>query len=260
MKTFAAFAVVVLLLGACSSNDITAQGDRTRGGHGRKGGPEQGSKHGGGTDTGTSPGDTKPGHGSTGGPGETPSPGEVAPPGSQQPPQGFDDPPPYTGVDPSLARKSSTIEDPNNDAKTKGLPPAYAEAVGASIEGLGKNVRLTFTMNGSVPQQTGKGEYMVLAFGITGKDQESGYAVGANASDGHWTPYVGSKSRDSSQGYPGTFTIDGNHVIFVVPWSVVHGPRKFEWYASDAWYQQIGNQTEYSFDAIPDGHPGKFPG
>ena len=255
MNRTIAIVAVLLLTAACSSNDISAQGERGRGnkpshersGHGNG---KQGDKTGG----------QKSKPGSTAAPNETPEPGDVSTPGQPSAPPGFNDPPPYTGIDPSLARKSSAVDDPNDDAKTRGLPPAYAEAVRASIEGLGKKVRLTFTMNGAVPEAPAQNEYMVLAFGITGKDQESGFAVGANAHDQKWEPYVGSKARDSSDGYPGTFEIDGNHVIFVVPWKVVMGPRKFEWYASAAWYQQIANQTEYAFDAIPDGHPGKFPG
>lgn len=164
---------------------------------------------------------------------------------------------PRSGIDPSLADASSRVEEPGSDAKKSGLPPSYAELLSAEIQGLGDNFRLTLTFDGDVPQRLPEDTYMVVGLGVTGRKEDEGFAFGINGDHKSWRPYSGSKGKASE--FPGTFDIDGNRVILVLPWSTVEGPRRFEWYANSSWFSQIAGQTRYSFDPIPNEEAARFP-
>lgn len=152
------------------------------------------------------------------------------------------------------------MEESRPDAETGGpLQEGYAEAVALDIQGLGDDVRVTFTMNGRVPERlVTPNTIMVVAFGMSGETDNGGYAFGAQGRDNGWTAYAGAKNE--TQKFPGTFFIKGDQIEFTVPWSFVAGPRPFEFYASSSWFRGTGeeNTTSYSFDVIPNGK-GRFP-
>lgn len=161
---------------------------------------------------------------------------------------------------PEFARRSAHVEEPNPDAEKGGsLTESYAEAIALDVQGLGENLRVTFTMNGEVPQRmVTPNTIMVVAFGLSGESENGGYAFGAQGKDDGWTAYAGAKNK--TQRFPGTFFVRGNEIEFTVPWSFVKGPRPFEWYASASWFRGTGeeNTTSYSFDVIPNGK-GRYP-
>ena len=259
MKRVFAAALVMLLLVSCANNDLAEQGNRSRAGKknaaggkgdgGSKkngGGKEPGKKDGGATDPEEKVQDLQAGD-------------EGSEAAAAQAPQDFGGGnAPSSGIDPSLARAGSSEQDSSSDARKQGITPAYTEATGASVHGLGKKVRFTLTFAGELPNAVTKDQYMVLAFGVTGREEGEGYAVGATCDEKGWHPYGGAKG-DSSK-VPGRFEIDGNQVVMEVPWSYVRGPRAFEWYASSGWYGKVANQTHWSFDAVPNQRAGKFPG
>jgi hypothetical protein len=162
---------------------------------------------------------------------------------------------------PEFARKSAHVEEPEPDAERGGpLVPDYAEAMAVDIQGLGKDLRVTFTMNGSVPERMPtERTIMVIAFGLSGpSEKHGGYAFGAQGRKDGWTAYAGAKNK--TRRFPGTFFVRGNEIEMTVPWKFVEGPRPFEWYASASWFMSTGeeNTTSYSFDVIPNGK-GRFP-
>ena len=181
-------------------------------------------------------------------------PGTTSAPGA---PSLGDEDTPRSGIDPSLADASSRVEEPGSDAKKNGLPPGYAELLSAEIQGLGDTFRFTMTFDGDVPQQLPKDTYMVLGLGVTGRQEDEGFAFGINGDEKRWRPYAGGKGGSSD--FPGTFEIRGNQVILVLPWSSVEGPRAFDWYANASWFSQIAGQTRYSFDPIPNEEAARFP-
>lgn len=249
--------VVILLMVACSSNDLADQGNRSRAGKGKnaaagKNGGRDGKGKGA---NGSAPGDKEKGE-------EAAGEIDAAAPGSASGADAPDDfgggDAPSSGIDPSLARASSNVDDSPSDAKKQGLAPPYTEATGASVQGLGKNVRFTMAFTGSVPERVQKGQYMVIAFGITGQEEDTGYALGATCDENGWKPYGGVKGDNRE--LPGSFQINGNEIVMEVPWTFLDGPRAFEWYSSTGWYGKVANQTHWSFDSVPNQKAGAFPG
>ena len=260
MRRAIASVLLFTLMAACSSNDLANQGERSRAGKDKKPQNVAGSEGGegksqdddgaksaaGSKDKAEDIEDQIDSAGSGGDSDEVSAPGDF---------DGGDTP--RTGIDPSLARASAGTEDPPNDAKRQGVAPPFTEAVGAGIQGLGKNVRFTLTFAGEVPERLGAGQYMVMAFGVTGRKEGEGFAVGAVGDPKGWEPYAGANNK--SDEFPGTFEISGNDVIMVIPWSFVKGPRAFEWYASTGWYGKVANQTHWSFDGVPNDRAANFP-
>ena len=257
MRRIALLLVAALVMGACSSNDLADQGQRSRAGEGKKSEAGDGKSKGKGKAKGGGS-KTDDGGGTEDVPEEIDSADADNPAGSADAPDDFGGgDAPSSGIDPSLARASAHQDDPSSDAKKQGLAPQYAEATGATIQGLGKNVRLTMTFAGTVPERVQEDQYMVFAFGITGKKEGEGFAVGATCDEGGWHPYAGPKGEN--QKYPGTFEVSGNQIVAVLPWSFLEGPRAFEWYASTGWYGKVANQTHWAFDAVPNEETGRFP-
>lgn len=253
---------VALVLGACASDDIADQGNRSRAGDDKKseakGGKSEGK--GGGKNKGGGSAANNNGEQSEDVPEEIDTAGgDTTAPGTADAPEDFGGgDAPSSGIDPSLARANASLDDPSTDAKKQGIAPQYSEAIEARIQGLGKNVRLTMTFAGSLPERVDKDKYMVMAFGITGQKEGQGYAIGATCDEKGWHPYAGSKGEN--QKFPGSFEVTGNQIIAVVPWKFFEGPRAFEWYASTGWYGKVANQTHWSFDSVPNEETGRFPG
>ena len=257
-RVAASLCVLMLLLVACSSNELANQGERSRAGKDKR---RTGSRDGKGRDGGGKGGaksaaeqiEAAQESGRLGASGSEGSDGDASAPGDFG---GADAP--KSGVDPSLARASVAIADPATDAKSQGIPPRYTEVAEARIEGLGKRVRLTISYAAAVPERVGKEQYMVVAFGITGQKEGEGHGIGAVANEKGWEPYAGAKGENEK--FPGSFRISGNEIVFEVPWSYINGPRAFEWYASSGWYGKIANQTHWAFDGVPNEEAGDFPG
>ena len=258
MRKVVSLVIAVVLLGACASNDLAEQGERSRAAKPKK--PDHAAEHDDKKKDKGNPATAKedteeiieeeieePGTEAAGGGGAASAPEDFG---------GADAP--TSGVDPDLARASVAFGDPSGDAKKQGLTPNYAEVTGVSIQGLGKDVRFTMKFGGTVPNSVKKGEYFVFAFGITGRKEGEGFAIGATCNEEGWKPYAGTKGE--SRRFPGTFDASGSEIVMTLPWKFIEGPRKFEWYASDGWYQQLANQTHWSFDSVPNGKAGNFPG
>ena len=152
----------------------------------------------------------------------------------------------------AFASKSSSYSETSPDAEKDGpLSPGYAEATQVDVQGLGEDLRITFTFAGDVPQQMPTDKtYMIVAFGMSAaKKGQDGYAINAQASNRGWQVALGAK--EEAKRFPGTFFVRGNTVEFTLPWSAVGGPRPFEFYGSSSWFQYAAGVTSYSVDPIP---------
>lgn len=161
------------------------------------------------------------------------------------------------GEDPRTAMVEVTEPDP--DAEKSGVAPQFADIVSTKVEGSGASLRVTITFHGDVPQQMPDGNtYMVIGFGMTPPKQseEQGYAFGASADAKGWTTYGGGKGGGK---YPGEFSLSGDVAVFTIPWSVIDGPRPFEWYSQTSWFRSLAGTTHYSLDALPNDGPAKYP-
>ena len=256
MRRLVATLVALLLMVSCSSNELADQGEKSRAGKDKR---NEAARKGNGGGKNKGPGGPAAANG--GANGKVVDEIEAAAPGggSGSTPEDFGGgDAPSSGIDPSLARAGASLEDSGSDARSQGIAPPYAEATGVSIQGLGKNVRFTMTFGGDLPNEVQKDQYMVLAFGVTGRKEGEGYALGATCDENGWTPYAGTKGEN--QEFPGKFVVDGNQIVMELPWSFVKGPRAFEWYASTGWYGKVANQTHWSFDSVPNEKAGRFPG
>lgn len=161
-------------------------------------------------------------------------------------------------IDPSLARRSATVEDGASDATKQGLTPDFAEIIRATIQGIGKDFRMIMRVNGTVPDSVPDDKtHWIIAFGITGTEENEGYSFGAQLTQEGWQAYAG--GAEGGEGFPGTFVTEGNEIIMTVPWDYIRGPRKFEWYAASNWFRSLANQTHYSVDLAPNKDLAKFP-
>lgn len=161
-------------------------------------------------------------------------------------------------IDPALADKSAVVDDAPNDAQKEGVTPGYAEIIQASITGLGEDFRMTMRLNATAPEaMPNEDTYWIIAFGITGRNEDEGYSFGAQCTPEGWKAYAGGK--EGSNRFPGTFRVEGNEIHMTVPWTYIQGPREFEWYAASSWFAQIANTTHYSVDLAPNEDLAKFP-
>jgi hypothetical protein len=246
---------------ACSGSDTTdpAQGDGTRlgsedgrGSKGKGGNAKKGARK---------PGGSKESGGADAGSGRpVPSPPPAAA-GAPMAPKGnaFIKKGPPSPVDPSLARRSSSVEDPSGDAQKEGaLVPAHSEILGCEIVGLGREFEMRFHFGGQVPERTeDKNTVMVIGFGISVGGNES-YGFTAQGNQEGWKAYAGAK--DGARRFPGRFLIEGDTIVMRVPWDFIEGPREFKYQANATWFRSVANTTHYSFDMCPNDKAGNFPG
>jgi hypothetical protein len=253
-----AAAVALLVAAACSSpqgtdqaeNSLLGKEKRQDGGGKRNGDAGGGDKGGGGRAAGG--GEQVP---ATPGPGvSVPTPGEKA--GGLTGSSRTKTEVASSGEDPRTA--SVVVTEPDPDADKSGVAPSFADIQSTRVEGAGPNLKVTMVFWGDVPQKMPDDQtYMVAGFGMTGEKGESqGYAFGASADDKGWTAYGGSEKGGE---FEGDFSISGDTVVFTIPWSIVEGPRAFEWYAQTSWFRSIAGTTHYSLDAVPNDGPAKYP-
>lgn len=150
-----------------------------------------------------------------------------------------------------FATKSAHFEESQPDAKTEGpLVASYAEATAIDVQGLGENLRITFTFAEQVPQKMETDQtHMFISFALSAERKgKKGYGINAQGSSRGWQAALGMK--DDAQRFPGTFFVRGNTAEFTLPWKAIGGPRPFEFYASASWFRYAGT-TSYSLDPIP---------
>ena len=248
----------LVLAAACSSPQGTEQGQNSLLGKDKQRGDATG---GGRKDGGRKPGGSKPGGGKAvppvpGGNVAIPSPGAVDKGGGFSGASKTETEVTSAGEDPRTA--SVVVTEPDPDADKSGIAPEFADILSTRVEGAGPNLRVTITFRGQLPDKMPDDKtYMVAGFGLTGpKDEPQGYAFGASADQEGWTPYGGGKDGKE---FPGEFSISGDTIVFVIPWSAIEGPRPFEWYAQASWFKSLAGTTHYSLDALPNEGPAKFP-
>lgn len=259
-RTAAAVVLALFVTGACSSpqgteaeNSLLGADKKPRGqaeGGGAKKKPD-GAKGGG-------------GGGQTGGPQVTPPPAEpeLGMPGENEAPPTnsgaakTETKVTSTGTDPRTA--SVLVTEPDPDAEKSGLPPDFADILSTRVEGGAKSVRFTLTFRGNLPTKMPDDKtYMVAGVGLTGPNGGHGYAFGASADTKGWNPYGGNKDTDGK--FPGTMSIQGDTIVFTLPWSAIDGPRAFKWYSQQTWFKSIAGTTHYSLDNVPNEGPAKYP-
>lgn len=252
MKRTIAIASVALLIAAACSN-TPSQGDRslvaetpgnqqTKGKAGNKGGANGKSK---GTGKAGSQGGTQANGdgGSTAG-GTAGIEGDVDVPGADEEQQ--------------YPTASAELVETGADGKSQGITPGYAEMTGARIEGLGDEFRVTLTFDGSVPERMPNDKtIMVVGFQLL-RGEDEGYAFAGQATDEGWKPYAGGKNKQTD--FPGSFEIEGNQIVMVIPWSYPRGAYPFKWMATSNWFQSLANTTHYKFDLIPNKDQANYPG
>lgn len=256
----AAFLLTLLVAAACSSPQGTEPAENSLLGKkkdGRAAGGPGGRKDGGGK-----PGGSKAGGGSEpipvapGGAAAVPSAGVPGKGGGLGGASRTETEVASTGEDPRTATVEVTEPDP--DADKEGVAPEFADVRSTRVEGAGPNLKVTLTFWGQLPQKMPDDQtYMVAGFGLTGpKGQSQGYAFGASADTKGWTAYGGGKDGRT---FPGEFSVTGDTVVFMIPWSAIEGPRPFEWYAQASWFKSLAGTTHYSLDALPNDGPAKYP-
>lgn len=262
-RSITALTLALVLLAACSSADgpETAEGDRAR-----VPGSESNENKGAGKGKAKGKGQAKAGRGGSGGnkggsdsavgePGESPPPASS---GKAVQPQSFASQGPASPVDPSLANRTSTIQDPANDAEKEGaLVPSYAEMTGAVFQGRGDQFEIRLSFNGSVPEKMPDDKtIMVIGVGISAGGNDT-YGFTAQGTPEGWKAYAGAK--DGAKKFPGQFLIDNGEILMRIPWRFINGPREFRWQVNSTWFKSVANTSHYAFDMAPNEESAQFP-
>jgi hypothetical protein len=254
-RTSALFAALLLLFAACSSTDPASVAEH---GNGKKSGSEPGgnkkSERQGGrnkkektkegdrkndgaasTSRGDGSGAEDPSGGGDGGAGTTEGSGE------------------NDNGSPDLSRAVASRGDSSSDGEGNGDTPIYADMTRASIKGNGQSVELTVTFAETVPQVMPDGNtFMAVGFRFEGKRNKP--YVYADGDKSGWTPGI-----NSSESYPGEFSVSGNKMVFTLPWAALGGAQKFKWYANDSWVKSGLVTTSYLFDEVPNLERAHYP-
>jgi hypothetical protein len=161
---------------------------------------------------------------------------------------------------PTYPTGSARLEEPEPDAQRQGVTPDYAEATSVSIEGLGKNFRITVAYAGNLPDKMpNENSYFIMGFAMQ-RGKNKSWAFGAQATQDGWKPYAGSKKEPGkSNKFPGKFAIEGNKIVMTIPWSYVDGAAAFEWFSNSTWFTSVASTTHYAYDPIPNEGPAKYP-
>lgn len=245
-KTLAIASAAVVLATACS--DAPSEGDRSLLAETPGSQKIQGDKGGKGSGKKAAP---KPGNGpaavATDGP-AAPGPGAI---------QGNVDVP---GADEQQQYPSAFAEvaEPEADAKSQGITPDYAEITRVSVEGLGRQFRVTLNFGGDLPQQMPNDKtIMVVGFQML-RGEDEGYAFAGQATNKGWKPYAGGKDKQTD--FPGSFEVTGDQIVMTIPWSYPDGAYPFKWLVSSNWFQSLANTTHYKFDIVPNKDQANYPG
>ncbi|MDQ3985699.1 MAG: hypothetical protein M3280_04295 [Actinomycetota bacterium] len=154
-----------------------------------------------------------------------------------------------TGASPDL---TAVVLDPPSDAKGQGNSPAHADISRASIKINGDQATVSLVFSGELPRRTAD-EGTALFAGIEIDDRGNDRSIYAEGTPRGWKPGA------SPESFSGSFSIDGQKMVFSVPRSLVSNRNHFRWYAMSSWSDSSFTTTHYSFDVAPDDQEAVFP-
>lgn len=147
---------------------------------------------------------------------------------------------------------TSSVKDPPSDAENQGDTPDYIDITRASVSDRGGEAVFTVTFAGDVPQaMPDNNTFSYIGFTLKGRGKDR--SVSASCSDEGWEP-----ATDKEGSFPGEFSVRGNSIHWVVPWSAVGGRDRFIWYADSSWTRSTTLHTYWAFDTAPDGQDATF--
>lgn len=148
---------------------------------------------------------------------------------------------------------TSSAKDPPNDAENHGDTPDYIDITRATVSDRGGEAVFTATFAGDVPQAMPDNDTFSYV-GFTLKRRGEDRSVSASCSDEGWQPAAGGGGS-----FSGDFSLRGNSIVWVVPWSAVGGRGRFTWFVDSSWTQSGTLDTYWAFDSAPDGQDARFP-
>ena len=158
---------------------------------------------------------------------------------------------------PSFTTASASRPDPSGDGERQGETPSYTDIRRAAIQGLGKTVRFSITVDGAIPGGgTEDGEDMTASFRLQmpDGDEHQIYALGS--------PSGWSADFDNTGRFPGRFAIEGDRFVFELPWSRLGGPDRFKWLAQTSWTRSPDSPLDdvrFAFDQVPEYERASYP-
>ena len=200
----------------------------------------------------------RPGSGKAGRPSGERNPGSGGHVGATSPrDRGPDRSEPGTRPAAGVASASAAFPDPSGDGDREGDPPAYADIRRAALKGTGRTLRLILRVDGTIPEALPDGSDVTVNFRIErkGAGDHQIYAIGGSSG---WSAYL-----DDSGSFPGRFEIVDDRFVFELAWSELGGPARLRWEAESAWTDSPSgplDQTEFSFDRVPEYRTAFYPG
>lgn len=150
------------------------------------------------------------------------------------------------------------MADDVDDAFSAGEPPAYADVIAATVVGRGKVLQMTITFAEELPARTEEDEELIAALALREPGTEkSRWTFAARSSPLGWDAFK--KARDKQRRLEDALSIRDGSVILRLPWTVIGGPRRFEWYANGSWARTGAAVKSFSFDLAPNGDVAAYP-
>lgn len=138
-------------------------------------------------------------------------------------------------------RTFATMADSRSDA---GLGvPAYADLRTVTMASNGADLRVTVSVDGTLPQRVQSNEVMGIGVDLYPQrsQRESDYQLFVDGEPEGWFAYL--QTPRGFVRYPGTFALGGNRLVFTVPLSSVGSPAAGRFSAFVDWTRKTDNLT-----------------
>ena len=158
-------------------------------------------------------------------------------------------PPPPPGGQGSTSTRLLQVDDGAGDS---GHDTAYADAVRLTVVETDDRAVVTVDVAGGIPDPLPPDEVMGVGVDLfLGTSNESDYQLFADGSDDGWFAYL--HTPDGIAGFPGTFRLGGQRMVFEIPWSAVGNPTSGRISAFADWSRSGGAALNpFSEDFVPD--------
>ena len=144
-----------------------------------------------------------------------------------------------------------TISDARGDHAIDAAPD-YGDLRRVEIATDGSNARVTVEVGAAIPKRLPAGEVVGIGVDLYRKriDLESTYQLFVDGGPEGWFAYL--YVRDRFVRYPGSFTLAGRRLVFIVPWASVGDLQRGRFSAFADWSRRGEAKNDIGEDRAPD--------
>jgi hypothetical protein len=135
---------------------------------------------------------------------------------------------------------------------TTGTAPGYGDLRRVEIATDGSNARVTVEVGATIPKRLSDGEVVGIGVDLYRRniDLEGTHQLFVDGGSEGWFAYL--YTRDRFVRYPGTLTVSGKSLVFIVPWSALEDLQR-GWFSAFADWSRRGDvKNDIAEDRAPD--------